>query len=47
LAYLFAAFIVIWLGLFGYVLYWQRQLRDIQAEVRALRSIAERDQPPA
>jgi CcmD family protein len=40
MTYLFAAFLVIWLGLFAYMLYWQRQVRDLRAEVQALRELA-------
>jgi CcmD family protein len=35
--YLFAAFLVIWIGLFAYILYCHRQVRDLHAEVEALR----------
>ena len=38
--FLFAAFLVIWVGLFAYVLYWQRQVRELRAEVEALRKLA-------
>lgn len=44
--YLFAAFLVIWIGLFTYMLYWQRQVRDLRAEVQALRELANREQRP-
>lgn len=40
MSYLFAAFMVIWIGLFAYMLYWQRQVRDLHAEVEALRAVA-------
>ncbi len=40
MTYLFAAFIVIWAGLFAYMLYWQRQVRDLRAEVEALRQLS-------
>jgi CcmD family protein len=39
-SFLFAAFLVIWIGLFAYMLYWQRQVRDLRAEVEALRQVA-------
>ncbi|HEX6512968.1 MAG TPA: CcmD family protein [Chloroflexota bacterium] len=42
MSFLFAAFLIIWLGLFAYILYWQRQVRDLRAEVQALREVAER-----
>jgi CcmD family protein len=42
-SYLFAAFLVIWIGLFAYMLYWQRQVRDLRAEVQALRKLASRE----
>ena len=42
MTYLFVAFLVIWLGLFAYMLYWQRQVRDLRAEVDALRQLAEK-----
>ncbi|HLG71846.1 MAG TPA: CcmD family protein [Chloroflexota bacterium] len=42
MTYLFAAFLVIWIGLFAYMLYWQRQVRDLRAEVDALRRLTER-----
>ena len=45
MTYLFAAFLVIWLGLFAYMLYWQRQVRDLRAEVAALREVAGQDSP--
>lgn len=41
MSYLFAAFMVIWIGLFAYLLYWQRQVRDLRAEVQALRTLAD------
>ncbi|MBV9121497.1 MAG: CcmD family protein [Chloroflexi bacterium] len=41
--YLFAAFMVIWVGLFAYMLYWQRQVRDLRAEVATLRELAAKD----
>jgi len=44
MSYLFAAFLVIWIGLFAYVLYWQRQVRDLRAEVDALRRVATQEQ---
>ena len=47
MTYLFAAFLVIWLGLFAYVLYWQRQVRDLRAEVAALREVADQASPSA
>lgn len=37
MTYLFAAFLVIWIGLFAYILYCHRQVRDLHAEVEALR----------
>jgi len=37
MAYVLAAFLVIWLGLFAYIVYWQRQVQDLRAEVAALR----------
>ena len=43
MTYLFAAFLVIWIGLFAYALYSQRQVRDLREEVRALREAASRD----
>lgn len=46
MSYLFAAFLVIWIGLFAYMLYWQRQVRDLRAEVQALREVANREQHP-
>jgi len=42
MTYLFAAFMVIWVALFAYMLVWQRQVRDLRAEVRALTALAER-----
>jgi len=39
-SYLFAAFIVIWIGLFAYILYCQRQVGDLRAEVEALRAFS-------
>jgi len=42
MTYLFAAFLVIWVGLFAYMLYWQRQVRDLRAEVQALHKLANR-----
>lgn len=42
MTYLFAAFLVIWLGLFAYMLYWQRQIRDLRAEVSALRQLSQK-----
>ena len=41
--YLFAAFMVIWAGLAGYMVYWQRQVSDLRAEIQALRELATRD----
>jgi CcmD family protein len=41
--YLFAAFLVIWIGLFAYILYWQRQVRDLREEVAALREATRRE----
>jgi CcmD family protein len=46
MSYLFAAFLVIWVGLFAYILYWQRQVRDLRAEVAALREVASQGRPP-
>ena len=43
MSYLFAAFLVIWAGLFAYILYWQRQVRDLRAEVAALREVAQQE----
>jgi len=43
LSYLFAGFVVIWAGLFAYMLFWGRQVRDLRAEVEALRALALRD----
>lgn len=43
MTYLFAAFLVIWIGLFAYMLYWQLQVRDLRAEVQALRKLADRN----
>jgi CcmD family protein len=43
LTYLFAGFMVIWVGLFAYMLFWGRQVRDLRAEVEALRAIAAND----
>ena len=43
MSYLFAAFLVIWVGLFAYIIYWQRQVRDLRGEVSALRDIAARE----
>ena len=43
MSYLFAGFMVIWVGLFAYMLFWGRQLRDLRAEVDALRALAARD----
>lgn len=40
MTYLFAAFLVTWVGLFLYVVYWQRQVNDLRAEVRALNQLA-------
>ncbi|MDE3074782.1 MAG: CcmD family protein [Chloroflexota bacterium] len=37
MSFVFAAFLVVWAGIFLYILYWQRQVSDLQAEVRALR----------
>ena len=45
MSYLFAAFLVIWIGLFAYMLYWQQQVRDLRAEVDALRQVAAKDPP--
>ncbi|HEY8693425.1 MAG TPA: CcmD family protein [Chloroflexota bacterium] len=45
MSYLFAAFLVIWAGLFAYILYWQRQVRDLRAEVDALRQVANQERP--
>ena len=45
MTYLFAAFLVIWAGLFAYIVYWQRQVRDLRAEVSALRQVAGQEQP--
>jgi CcmD family protein len=42
MTYLFAAFLVIWIGLFAYMLYWQRQVRDLRAEVQALSEVAKK-----
>ena len=42
MTYLFAAFIVIWVALFAYMLVWQRQVRDLRAEVQALRVLAQK-----
>ena len=44
MTYLFAAFLVIWVGLFAYVLAWQRQVRDLRAEVASLRELAAREE---
>jgi CcmD family protein len=44
MSYLFATFLVIWAGLFAYILYWQRQVRDLRSEVQALREVARREQ---
>lgn len=44
MTYLFAAFMVIWIGLFAYMLYWQHQVRDLRAEVQALRAVAAKNQ---
>jgi CcmD family protein len=44
MSYLFAAFLVIWVGLFAYMLYWQRQVRDLRAEVQALKQLADQQQ---
>jgi CcmD family protein len=37
LIYLFAAYLVIWVVLSGYVLYVSQQVGDLRAQVRALR----------
>ena len=42
MTYLFAAFLVIWIGLFAYMLYTQRQVRDLRAEVKALRQLPDK-----
>ena len=42
MTYLFAAFIIIWVALFAYMLVWQRQVRDLRAEVQALRALAQK-----
>jgi CcmD family protein len=46
MTYLFAAFIVIWAGLFSCILYWQHQVRDLKAEVEALRAVASKTPSP-
>lgn len=43
MTYLFAAFLVIWVGLFAYIVNWQRQVRDLRAEVASLRAIAAKE----
>jgi CcmD family protein len=45
MSFLFAAFLIIWIGLFAYVVYWQRKVRDLRAEVEALRKLAEKNSP--
>ncbi|GEM_PF-2141139 len=45
MSYLFAAFLVIWVGIFLYILYWQRQVAELRAEVRALRKLAQQQHP--
>ena len=42
MSYLFAAFMVILLGLFAYMLFWGRQVRDLRAEVEALRRLVDK-----
>ena len=41
-----SAFMVIWVALFAYMLVWQRQVRDLRAEVQALRALAQRQPTP-
>ena len=41
LGYLFAAFVVVWLALFAYLLLLSRRQRDLEREVRALRRALE------
>lgn len=40
--YLFAAYAVVWIGLFGYVLRLARRNRELEEEVRELRRLLER-----
>ncbi|HUZ76429.1 MAG TPA: CcmD family protein [Chloroflexota bacterium] len=49
MSYMFAAFVVVWAGIFLYILYWQRQVRDLRGELAALRASesARADSPAA
>ncbi|MGH2363747.1 MAG: CcmD family protein [Chloroflexota bacterium] len=48
MSYMFAAFVVVWAGIFLYILYWQRQVRDLRTELAALRAAEPaRPEPPA
>ncbi len=38
MTYLFAAFMVCWIGIFLYILYWQRQVHDLRAELDSLKA---------
>jgi len=42
LGFLFAAFAVVWVALFGYVVLLSGQLRQLRQELRALREAVER-----
>jgi CcmD family protein len=42
LSYLFAAYAVVWIGLFLYLLRLERRSRDLEEEVRELRRLVDR-----
>jgi CcmD family protein len=42
LGYLFAAFVVVWVGLFGYLILLSGQVKQLRDEVRLLREALER-----
>lgn len=46
LIYLFAAYLIIWIVLFGYLLFVSQQLSDLRGQVRLLRR-ERRPEPPA
>jgi|GEM_PF-1705603 len=46
LVYLFSAYTIIWIVLFGYLVFLQGQLGDLKSQVRALRKRQEASKPP-
>ncbi len=50
LVYLFVAYLIIWIGLFGYTFFVAQQVSDLRAQVEALRRRSrsqESPEPPA